>query len=270
MKRLMARAIEGGAVRTSSIRWVWDISGNCTDGYSRFIYARPQPKELVGWSVAKYTPVGAPEDGLEPLADVRFGRWSDKYVTVGPGIAQPYELELITRCRKCDKCRQARSSLWRMRAKTEIEKSTRTWFGTLTMTPTYQQHFLNVARHRLARQGVDYDALDFGEQFRERVRATSPEITKFFKRARKNSGAPLRYLWVAEYHKSGDPHFHCLIHESSEFTPIRHKVLTEAWWLGFTQFKLIDNTIPAGYISKYLSKNACARVRASLHYGQTD
>lgn len=130
-------------------------------------------------------------------------------------------------------------------------------------------HFLNRARQEMARHGIDYDALSEEEQFRERVRAISPEITKFIKRVRKNSGAPLRYLWVAERHKSGAPHFHMLVHEVDEASPVRYDVLTSAWWFGFTRFKLIEDTKAAGYVSKYLSKDACARVRASLHYGST-
>lgn len=267
MMRLLARALQGGARRVSMIRWVWDISGNCLSGYSRLLFSRPAPKEIIGWGVTKFTPVGSPDENMEPLAEMRFGRWSDGFVTIGPGTAQSYELELITRCRKCDKCRAARASLWRLRAMREIGQSARTWFGTMTMTASNQNHFLSVARHRLARQGVDFDTLGFDEQFRERVRAASPDITKFLKRVRKQSSASIRYLWVAEYHQSGAPHFHALIHEVSEVHPVRHKVLTDQWKLGFTQFKLIDNNLPASYICKYLSKNACARVRASLHYG---
>lgn len=259
LQRLIARGIGNGMERLSAMRWRWDISGDCRSGYSRLLYARPEGGRRGRTIVWRNTIWG------------RRLRWVEKpgerHVTVAPGSPIPYELEIVTRCRRCDRCRRARSSLWRMRAKQEIALSTRTWFGTATLKPAMQMLYLNRARHVSARQGIDFDALDPDERFRENVRAISPDVTKYLKRVRKNSGAPIRYLWVAERHKSGLPHFHMLVHEMSEALPVRHSVLTEAWWLGFTRFKLIEGTQAAGYVSKYLSKDACARVRASLHYG---
>lgn len=261
LQRLIARGIGNGMERISVMRWKWDISGDCRSGYSRLLFARPEGGRrgrTIKWTNTIWG---------------RRLRWVEKpaerHITVKPGSPVPYELEIITRCRKCDRCRRARSSLWRMRAKQEISTAKRTWFGTATLRPAMQMLYLNRARQEMARHGIDFDALDEEEQFRERVRAISPDITKFIKRVRKNSGAPLRYLWVAERHKSGAPHFHMLVHEMDEASPVRYNVLTSAWWLGFTRFKLIEDTKAAGYVSKYLSKDACARVRASLHYGST-
>lgn len=161
----------------------------------------------------------------------------------------------------------ARSSLWRMRAQAELQFWPRTWFATLTLHPDVQRWVLEKARDRMAKSGSDFDALDYGEQFRLRVSAITPAITKVLKRIRKN-GAPFRYLLVAEAHKSGAPHFHALIHELSADRPIRYDTLKAAWNLGFSQFKLCEDNRHAGYLCKYLSKSAAARVRASKRYGQ--
>lgn len=262
IKGLIARGIPEGIERISLMRWRWDIAGDCQSPYARVLFARPGGDGKSGQTL-KWRTV----DGRRRLKYVpAYPQTRD--IVVGPGTAIPYEVELLTRCRKCDKCRRARGALWRMRAVDEIKRAPRTWFGTLTLSPEAQHRYLAQARARLARQGVDFDALGYDEQFKERVRAISPEVTKFLKRVRKNSGAPLRYLWVAEAHKSGAPHFHALIHEVEDLAPVRHAVLTAAWWIGFTQFKLIDDTRAASYVAKYLTKSACARVRASLGYGK--
>lgn len=95
------------------------------------------------------------------------------------------------------------------------------------------------------------------------------EITKYLKRVRKKSGAPLRYILVAEAHKSGLPHYHMLIHECDPSRQVRHKDLTAAWSWGFTRFKLVETSNTAWYVCKYLSKAQLARVRASVRYGLT-
>jgi hypothetical protein len=133
---------------------------------------------------------------------------------------------------------------------------------------------------RLAAQGVDFDDLPEAEQFRERHREIGPEITKWLKRVRKNSGASLRYVLVAEPHtgKSGKgsganlglPHYHLLIHEADESSPLRARHMRDSWSLGFSKVILVDQDAElrhAAYVAKYLSKSASARVRASQGYG---
>lgn len=143
----------------------------------------------------------------------------------------------------------------------------RTWFGTLTLRPERQQFVLDNARMKLARQGLDFDGLSEVEQFRLRHEFVSLELTRWLKRVRKNSEAPLRFCLVAEAHKSGAPHYHVLVHESDPARPVRKSVLCEAWTWGFTRWKLVEDQRAAGYVTKYLSKSALARVRASLKYG---
>lgn len=174
------------------------------------------------------------------------------------------------KCRKCKNCLKARSVLWSNRAKIERSLSSRTWMGTLTLNPTSQHITLNQTRVRLAKGGTDYEALTVEEQFAEHVKTIGVEITKYFKRVRKSTGAPIRYLLVAEHHKSGLPHFHCLVHERSPDTPVRHASLASNWRLGFEHFKLVHSSKGVSYVTKYLTKSAAARVRASLYYGKPD
>lgn len=259
MLHLLARAVAGGARRVTFNRFYWNIAGDCQSPYSRTLYSRPGADGAAG---EKYE--WRRSAGRRVLARVSaFPQARD--VVIRPGTRIPYELELETRCRKCDKCRKSRASLWRMRAQAEIGLASRTWFGTMTLNPAHQSLCLARARDRLARQGVDFDALAYGEQFRELCRVFTPEVTKFLKRVRKNSGARFRYLVVAEAHKSGLPHYHALIHEYEG--PVRHAVLADAWWHGYTQFKLLADTKPAIYVAKYLTKSTAVRVRASVRYG---
>jgi hypothetical protein len=162
-----------------------------------------------------------------------------------------------------------------MRAESEIRAAKgRTWFVTLTLAP--ERHFwvISQARHRLAAQAIDFDAMSERDRFREQVNIINQEITLWLKRLRKQSNAPLRYVLVAERHKSGLPHFHALLHEMDESTPVRAALIKSQWRFGFSQCKLVaqgENPQKAArYVSKYLSKDALARVRASVGYGQVE
>lgn len=234
---LIAKALASGATRESIMTTRWDISGNCTDGYEREIFARPTKR-------------------------------GQRFVEVKRGSRHSLRLFLTTRCRRCDNCRQARAAIWRLRSKAETSFAVRTWFATLTLRPDRQQYYLAVARDKARRQGLDFDALAYGDQFKRIHAAVSPEITKFLKRLRKNTGAPFKYLIVAEAHKSGLPHYHALFHEKAVAKPLRYEALTDEWKLGFSQFKLVKDTRQATYLCKYLSKSMVARVRASLRYGE--
>ena len=158
-----------------------------------------------------------------------------------------------------------------MRTESELRSNRgRTWFVTLTLSP--QEHFKAycAARLRLQDRAEDFDRLSPERQFRERVHEANREITLWLKRVRKNSGADLRYILVAERHKSGLPHFHALVSEVDPDKPLRAATIKTAWRLGFSQCKLVAlQTDPkcAAYVSKYLSKDCAARVRASKGYG---
>lgn len=159
--------------------------------------------------------------------------------------------------------------MWSERAKTELLMSPRTWFGTLTLHPDEQFKLLTLARDKMNRQGIDYEKLPFDEQFRLRVAVASPYITRYIKRVRKESEAPLRYLWVSEAHQSGNPHFHALLHEVAPDTRVTHSCLAGQWPHGFTKWKLVKDLDAGLYLTKYLSKSTATRVRASVDYGKT-
>ena len=162
-----------------------------------------------------------------PVRVERKGRGKGK-----DGRTAAMYVDLDTRCRRCPACLRHRARLWAARARDEIARSPRSWFGTLTLSPDAHHLAWVRACHKAGSRGVDFDKLSTAEQFRRRVDAVSPEITKWLKRVRKNSGAPLRYCLVAEPHKSGLPHFHIIVHEVSELCPVRHSTLSGAWHLG--------------------------------------
>lgn len=177
-------------------------------------------------------------------------------------------LDLWVPCRKCDRCLAARAREWTRRAIVETTTRPRTWFGTLTMDP----HYHAAALMRVRAKNPNWDQMTKEGRFGALVRYSGRELTLYLKRVRKRSGAPLRYLLVAEEHSqqlAGLPHFHILIHEMDADRPVRKEVLKTEWTLGFTRWKLAD-TFTARYVCKYLAKEASTRVRASKDYGRGD
>lgn len=195
-----------------------------------------------------------------PVAVELFSRHSG---VIGKEV-KPYMVELKTPCRRCGWCLMQRRWLWASRAKEEYELAERTWFCTMTFSP--QQHY---EAELIARNEIyDFDSLSKVAKFSALVSVHGRELTRFLKRVRKNSRAPIRYLVVAEAHKSGLPHFHMLIHEPDALRPVRKEVLKDAWHGGFAKWVLMHDSRSAVYLCKYLAKDALTRVRASFHYGQ--
>jgi hypothetical protein len=129
-----------------------------------------------------------------------------------------------------------------------------------------------LASKRLAGSGVTFEQLSQAEQFGERHREINRELTTWIKRVRHESGSNIRYMLTAEAHKSGLPHYHMLLHEGGEDQPVRASTIKGQWKLGFSQCKLVaqdQEKRAAAYVSKYLSKDARSRVRASVGYGHT-
>lgn len=237
MRELLTRAIASPTyVRSGWTTHQWDIAGSCQ---------RPATRELVSTPLIR---------GRE--------RWG------GLGHAKQTTLIMRVRCRMCDCCRRLKAALWTARAQSELTPGLRNWFGTLTLQPAEQHQMVSRARSRLASGGTDFDALSAEDQFSERMTEIGREVTLWIKRVRKESNADLRYLLVAEQHKSGLPHLHILIHEGAEGDPVRYRTLASQWKLGFVKFNLVEGTKAARYVCKYISKSAMARVRASLRYGQ--
>lgn len=231
VRRTASHALFAGARQTGPISVDWDIAGNCES---------PKGVELHG----------------------------RKYRDRHHGSTAPAFVSMSVRCRRCATCLRARSRRWRYRAETEINQASRTWFGTLTLSPESHFHTGCVAASRNALRSVNFARLGADDQFTERHRVISDEITRYLKRVRKASGAPFRYLLVAEAHKSGLPHYHILLHEYG--LKVTHRVLSSQWLLGFEKWRLVHDKGAAGYVCKYLTKSALARVRASKRYGVDD
>lgn len=221
----------------------WDLATRCESPVYREYRGRTRPARMRPWHV------------------------------IAKKVSDLYVLELHLRCRKCAPCRKAKAWMWRMRAVTELANTAgRTWFVTLTLSPEAHFRILSLCRLRLAKQGEDFDRLEPDRQFGERVREANREITLWLKRVRKEAQAPLRYILVAERHKSGLPHFHALLHEVEATSPVRAATIKGQWRLGFSQCKLVaegeNHQKSATYVCKYIAKDASSRVRASQGYGQ--
>nr|QJB20415.1 MAG: replication initiator protein [Microvirus sp.] len=181
---------------------------------------------------------------------------------------QRIDVDMHVRCRQCPACLRARSAQWTYRAQAEIRGSQRSWFVTLTLRPDLQHRAACQAEVIARKRGIKWDEITARQSFVLRTKVIGEEITKYIKRVRKESGARLRYIVVAEAHKSGLPHFHMLVHECEGSPPVLHRHLSAQWRMGFTRVKLVEEgTKAARYVTKYLAKEALSRVRASLSYG---
>lgn len=239
-----------------TVSWTVKVSGDCRS---------PRVVQLTGHMPRSIGDmIGAPPEWreIQPGAKQRV----EPGYTWVPGQRSYRALDLWVRCRTCDLCLRQRSRLWRNRAKVEIAISARTWLGTLTLNPSEQYRLGLLAMSHARSRAVEISSVTDEELFSRKCVEFGRHITLYLKRVRKVSGAKLRYLLVFERHKTGLPHAHMLVHETSIDQPVRHAVLKEHWRLGFSDFKLADQKA-AGYVSKYLSKSMLARVRASLRYG---
>lgn len=235
---LAARAISDGARRPSMARLEWLKAEGCSNP-----------------GLLEFTARSYPADRRTRMA------------AIGPGHGHAVLLDVEIPCRKCDGCMKRRSTLWWFRARNECRQAERNWFGTLTLSPDKHHLMLSRARARLIGKGTDFDKLDSVERFALHHAEISKEITLWLKRLRKQKDVRFRYVIVVEAHKSGLPHYHCLLHEVTT-TPLRHAVLSNSWPHGFVHFKLVDDTDKTvSYVCKYLAKSALARVRASVSYG---
>lgn len=235
--------INAGFKRRSQMTIAVDYAGRCERPVDRELKIRPEPTD-----------------------DMIRGGGKSGYAVTGNGPAG-WNVDFQLRCRQCPACLRARRALWSQRAAQEIAAAARTWFGTITLSP--ESHFKMKCRAiaRLTAGGTNFDELSENDQFKERHREVNKELTMWLKRIRRNSGAPLRVLLVVERHLSGLPHYHVLIHQTLHDRPVTYRHISDAWPYGFTHLKLIADDKAARYVTKYLAKDANARVRASLGYG---
>lgn len=240
--RLFLRALNGGAVRDGLSSCTWSVHGDCEF---------PEHIEVVGRPRTH---------GGDPFRADKFFSFVGRSATV--------IVRLSTRCRKCHHCRRHRTSQWRYRILTEYKRAARTWVGTLTLSPERQYYSLVEARAEALARGVPWQSLSAEERFQRHALFQLKEVTRYVKRFRKECKVPFRYFVVTERHKSGLPHFHMLVHETT-LRPIKHKTLSDQWNWGFERWRLADeNPRSVTYVAKYLTKDMLSRVRSSQHYGK--
>jgi len=236
MLMLCLRALECGGSRKTATNFHWPMAGDCSSPFTTVYRSVPSDPS--------------------------------RFYDFVPGAVHTLHLEIETRCRECERCLKWRRLRWFYRARKEIVAAPRTWFATLTAHPDYQHLWLSQARHHLARQGVDYDGLCETDRWGELLRHANKEITLYVKRLRK-AELQFRYLCVTEQHKSGNPHWHMLIHETDLSRPVRWAALAGKWRAGFSKYELVKHEKKgAGYVAKYLGKSLASRVRASEGYGK--
>lgn len=165
--------------------------------------------------------------------------------------------------------------MWSIRALSEAQGASRTWFGTLTLRPELHHRALCEVRYTEQAQGVDYDALPEAERFALLSAVGGKLITDFLKRVRKETSASPRYLLVTEQHQTGLPHWHILLHEQFGQSPVTKRLLERQWIAGFSHWRLVDNDAleqrkRISYVCKYVAKDTLCRVRASIKYGEAD
>lgn len=228
-----------------------DLSGGCE---------RPIPLEWSG------------HDGkvLQRLAEWDLGEldFADGYGLLG-GWKPPKFRHVVVQvaCRKCERCLERRSSEWRNRIAIEMAKASRTWFSTFTLAPEAQWLLTARADAWSASRAVPWFELSNREQYAAKCRLLRTDFQLYMKRVRKTA-VGLRFCLVAELHKSGLPHLHAVIHETT--TPVRHRVLRDCWTAGFSTHKLVpldEARQTARYVAKYLTKSSDVKIVASIRYG---
>lgn len=259
---LAAHALANGGRRISLTQVEWSVAGDCMSPHTIELEGRVNPLE----DPRNWIPVDGHEnivrDPRASLTDVY------KYTDTFKGTL-PLVLVMEVPCRGCSACLRRRAGHWRLRCMAETSGAARTWFGTLTLSPEAHSSVTMQCELALSRAGTRFGKLSASEQFSERHSVISRDMTLWLKRVRKESGAMLRYCLVAEEHKSGLPHYHCLIHEAVRWLPVTERTLRRQWHLGFSKWNLVRDERAAGYVTKYLSKSSLARVRASRGYGKT-
>jgi hypothetical protein len=279
--RLIARSAALSSISTSDTTMI-----RRTDIYTGRALARAavQYGEQLGFHKYRLPNHGDCENPvcIEVTASSRYG--AGRVLCMGePGIPPRIEetilVDILARCRKCAKCLRAKRRLWALRAGAECFEAPRTWFVTLTFTPTRQYQALCEVR-----LGSDERA---EYEFQKLAGILAGDVTKWLKRVRAPlkskdwSAVSFRYLMVAEAHKrigrNGQvydfdrPHFHLLLHEKPGQT-IVHARLRHHWKAlsGGALFdaRLVNEPHEVNYVTKYVAKDdAMSRVRASRGYG---
>lgn len=210
------------------------------------------------------------------------------------------QLHIHARCRKCDKCGNAKRSLWAYRAYAEGEKTAgRSWFVTFTFGRG--EHWDKLTRSPVSFKGSDILELEVQKRALEAnipipsvgspawsimaSQAARGLVSSAIKRLRKATAkrGRFRFLAVVEKHKSGWPHVHLILYEGATNT-LTFNAIRKCWQgfsMGWTSAELvrkgdkaedgnteISSAVGAAYITKYLGKDASSVVWASVRFGE--
>lgn len=175
--------------------------------------------------------------------------------------ARPAGDPVRARCGQCETCQELRRYRWKLRAGTEQGRHKRTWFATCTFGPQARRAIFSAAS--MAEKNKPSGA--------RLIRASGRYVTLMLKRARAR-GVSLRYLFVAEEHKDGFPHWHGLIHtwqlgELAEEPDWDYQQISACWPFGWMTLDSVTDIRAAGYVTKYITKAPVAKIRASRLYG---
>lgn len=161
---------------------------------------------------------------------------------------------MLAPCRKCEKCLQFRQMKWRERMQRELLASRRSWFVTLTFDD-------------VALAGIYLKAAAEGCEHVEAVNKHAYSLVQLFlKRVRKTR--KIRFFAVFELgEETARPHYHLIIHEVSG-PPLLARHIEDQWpWISHARLVNMGRRGLASYVTKYLTKTAGIRVRASNRYG---
>lgn len=223
---------------------------------------------------------------LKPVRLERHGRAEttrSRVRVVSRGKNEPRFIQMDVPCRKCTNCRKRHAAHWALRTAAEFHSAVRAWIFTLTLSPAAVAFSLHAARIACRRKGIAFEELSADEQFAARDVIVYREFQKRLKLLRKNTEVPFRYLAVTEAHKSGEPHWHVVVFETTEKAfrlerdfrgrerdPVTRKwkrVGSPFWTMGHADYDLVDHVDQCTYVCKYLTKHLRARVRASKCFG---
>ena len=175
----------------------------------------------------------------------------------GKDAGAPVTLSMFGPCRKCPKCLLFRQMKWQERISNELiithNAGRRSWWITLTFSPV---HLAGVLAESAARR-VSVD------------QAAYKHVQGYLDRLRKAAKTRLRYMAVFERGETtGRSHYHLIIHEVGPKPILKAQI--EGRWRSHVHARVVDldRRGLAAYLTKYATKSAETRIRASTAYGR--